>query len=147
MDAVGRAWSSEINGCDRRLVPAHLLDQGWTRDIRPAQLGDDSVERHRAAQQEGVARMGGLVYPEAHVLKDSTHDGAQIRVGVHEQNPPAPGGGARGELSRHRDHHLPLVDAVIGQIDRAQPRQAECRGFSGLIRRIPPIPPAEATPK
>ena len=108
-DALGRAGSSEIDGRDRRLVTSHLLDQRRPRDIRAAQLGDDGVERHRAAQQQGVAGMSGRLHAKALVLEDASHDGAEIRVGVHEQNPPALAGGARRrELVGHWRHTICL---------------------------------------
>ena len=96
-----RARSSELYRRDRGLMTAHLLDQRGPGDIGAGQLRDDSVERHGAAQQESVPGMGGRLDAEALTPQDPGHDGAEIRIGVHEENPPSITGGARRELVSH----------------------------------------------
>ena len=66
--------------------------------------------------------MSGRLDAKALTLQDAGHDGAEIRVGVHEENPPAMTGGARGELVSHERPPFALVDDWFGKVmNRAQP--------------------------
>ena len=88
-----------------RLMTTDLLDERGTRDIRAAQLGHDDVERHRAAKQQRVSRVGRGVDAKALTLHHPGDDGAEVRVGVDEKYPPALFGRAcRRKLVGHESH-------------------------------------------